>query len=43
MNTFCELGDGDYFGLIVRTEDHCSVDAFEILLEEKGKNVSIKV
>jgi len=39
---FRELDDEDYFGLSIRQEHRRTIDALDILMEEKGNNVSIK-
>lgn len=43
METFSELDNDDYFGLFMRQESHVPTEEnLDILLEEKGSNVSIK-
>ena len=43
IETFSELDNEDYFGLFMRQENHVPTEEIlDILLEEKGSNVSIK-
>jgi len=44
IETFEELHEEDYFGLLMRQDLACGVneDILEINLEQKGKNVQVK-